>query len=391
MGRDGADLFAGRPVTATVTATAPVILQFGTSRFLQAHVDLFAEEARAAGQAVSPIVIVQTTNDPERARRLAGFADPAGFPVILRGLRDGARYERTVQVRSVREGLSAGADWEGLAALAGRATHIVSNTGDTGYAIPDSDRTAPADDTVPASFCGLLTALLHRRWRTGQPGLTMLPCELVVRNGDVLRAAITGLARDQRRDAAFIAWLERECVWANTLVDRIVSEPLSPAGAVAEPYALWAIERQAGLVLPFTHPDIVPTDDLERYERLKLHILNLGHTWLAARWHAQGGPDGQTVRAALADAETRDALDRVMAQEVLPGFAAHGMAEDARDYIATTLERFANPYLDHRLSDIFGGHAAKVKKRIGGFIRWVDGSGRTVAMPELQALAAQSG
>ena len=123
---------------------AAVLLQFGTSRFLQAHVDLFAEEARAAGQAVPPIVIVQTTRDPERARRLAGFADPAGFPVILRGLRDGMRDERTVQVRSVREGLSAAGDWDRLVDLTvGAATHIVSNTGDSGYAIPDADRTAP--------------------------------------------------------------------------------------------------------------------------------------------------------------------------------------------------------------------------------------------------------
>ncbi|CAM3123129.1 MULTISPECIES: mannitol dehydrogenase family protein [Sphingomonas] len=369
---------------------APVILQFGTSRFLQAHVDLFAEEARTGGQVVPPIAIVQTTRDPERARRLAGFADPAGFPVILRGLRDGQRDERTVQVRSVREGLSAAGDWDRLVELAvGAATHIVSNTGDSGYAIPDDDRTAPAKGQVPASFCGMLTELLHRRWQAGGAAITLLPCELVVRNGDMLRAAIHGLAQGQGREAAFLNWLERDCLWANTLVDRIVSEPLSPAGAVAEPYALWAIERQPGLILPFTHPDIVLTDNLDRYERLKLHILNLGHSWLAARWHAGGGAADQTVRVALADPDTRAALERVMAEEVLPGFAARGMADEARDYIATTLDRFANPFLDHRLADIFQGHAAKIEKRVGGFVRWVDSAGETVAMPELRALAAK--
>lgn len=200
----------------------------------------------------------------------------------------------------------------------------------------------------------MLTELLHRRWQGGGAGVTLLPCELVVRNGDVLRAAIQGLARDQGRGAAFLEWLEHECVWANTLVDRIVSEPLHPAGAVAEPYALWAIERQPGLALPFSHPDIVLADDLEPYERLKLHILNLGHSWLAGRWHDGGGAADQTVRAALADSDTRMTLERVMAEEVLPGFAARGMADEAHAYIATTLERFANPFLDHRLSDIFG-------------------------------------
>lgn len=368
-----------------------MILQFGTSRFLQAHVDLFAEQARAAGQPVPPIVIVQTTRDPERARRLAGFADPAGFPVILRGLRDGTRYEQTVQVRSVHEGLSAAGDWNRLVDLAvGAATHIVSNTGDSGYAIPDEDRVAPGEGQVPVSFGGMLTELLHRRWQAEGAGVTLLPCELVVRNGDVLHATIRGLAQDQGREAAFLDWLERDCIWANTLVDRIVSEPLHPAGAVAEPYALWAIEHQRRLTLPFSHPDIVLADDLDRYERLKLHILNLGHSWLAARWHDGGGAADQTVRAALADPDTRTALDRVMTEEVLPGFAAHGMADEARTYIATTLERFENPFLDHRLSDIFGGHAAKIDKRIGGFIRWVDASGERVAMPELRALAGRA-
>ena len=49
-----------------------MILQFGTSRFLQAHVDLFAWEAAVAGQRVPQIAIVQVSGDAERARRLPG-------------------------------------------------------------------------------------------------------------------------------------------------------------------------------------------------------------------------------------------------------------------------------------------------------------------------------
>ena len=79
-------------------------------------------------------------------------------------------------------------------------------------------------------------------------------------------------------------WIGEDCVWVNSLVDRIVSEPLEPLGAVAEPYALWAIEDQPGLELPCRHADVVVTNDLKRYERLKLFILNLGHTCLAEIW-----------------------------------------------------------------------------------------------------------
>lgn len=61
-----------------------------------------------------------------------------------------------------------------------------------------------------------------------------------------------------------------------------------------------------------------------------------------------------------------DILDR----EVLPGFAARGMADQARDYMAITIERFENPFLDHRLSDISQNHAAKIGHRITAFLDW---------------------
>ncbi|WP_294195428.1 mannitol dehydrogenase family protein [uncultured Sphingomonas sp.] len=348
-----------------------MIVQFGTSRFLQAHVDLFASEARDAGQDVPGITIVQTTDDTERAKRLAAFADPAGFPVIVRGIEAGAPVERTVRVRSVVDGLQATRDREVLIALIrDRATHIVSNTGDLGYRV------------APGSFPTILHDALHARWQAGGAGVTMLPCELVSRNGDVLRDTVAGLAED----AAFAAWLTRDCRWVNTLVDRIVSTPLEPAGAIAEPYALWAVETQPGLAMPFTHPAIVLTDDLERFERLKLHILNLGHTWLADRWARAGAVPGVTVRAAMADPATRAALEHVMAAEVVPGFAAHGLGEAAATYVATTLERFDNPFLDHLLSDIHAHHPQKIAKRVGGFVSWV---GDGAALPELRALAAR--
>ena len=42
------------------------IIQFGTSRFLQAHVDLFVHQARREGQKVGPITVVKTTPGADR-------------------------------------------------------------------------------------------------------------------------------------------------------------------------------------------------------------------------------------------------------------------------------------------------------------------------------------
>lgn len=367
-----------------------MILQFGTSRFLQAHVALFAHQAREAGQSVPDIVVVKTTSGNARSARLAGFADPCGYRVILRGISGGTRIDHEICVKSVVGGLSAEHDWPAILAIAtGKLSHIVSNTGDQGYDTVPGEPVDLAAMTAPNSFPAMVLAVLHARWRAGGTGVVIMPCELVRRNGSVLCAIVTALAAANRCEPAFIEWLETACTWANTLVDRIVSGALEPAGAIAEPYALWAIENCDGLVLPFDHPAMVVTDNLDRFERLKLHILNLGHTWLAERWWQNGAPPQLTVRDSLGDPATRAAFDALFADEVIPGFASHALADDAITYLANTLERFANPFLDHRLADIHVGHAAKITKRIGAFVDWVDATPNPPRLTTLRTLAGR--
>jgi tagaturonate reductase len=242
---------------------------------------------------------------------------------------------------------------------------------------------------VPESFPGKLAALLHHRWRQGAAPITLLPCELLNRNGAVLQGLVIELAGQAGAEAGFIAWLRERVVWADTLVDRIVSAPLEPIGAVAEPYALWAVERRPGLVLPFEHPSLRLAASLEPFERLKLHILNLGHSFLAEIFLREGLEAGTTVKAMLADPAIAARLDALYAGEVLPGFAAQGMAEEARAYVATTLDRFRNPFLEHRVADIAQNHGLKVARRIGAFIDWVAGREAALPMPVLRALVAR--
>jgi tagaturonate reductase len=368
------------------------IIQFGTSRFLQAHVDLFVHEARVAGQTAGPIAVVQASGSAERAGRVAAFGVPGGYPVIIRGVENGTAIERKVTVTSIDRGLAAARDWEALGVLfADEADYIVSNMGDTGYDISDADRGPQLlEGGVPASFPGKLTALLHQRWRAGGRFLTVLPCELVNRNGRVLQAAVLQLAEQAQAPDAFLDWLRDGVLWTDTLVDRIVSAPLEPIGAVAEPYAIWVIERRPGLVPPCEHPCILLADDLEPFERLKLHILNLGHTVLADLWRTEDRLADETVREILADPTIRSRLDAVYANEVLPGFAAHGMGDQAKAYVATTLDRFLNPFLDHRLADIAQNHATKVERRIAAFLDWIAGDANRPATPVLDAVVARN-
>ncbi len=375
------------PAGAEDASMSARIIQFGTSRFLQAHVALFVHEAREAGQAVGPVTVVQVSGSPERAGRVAAFGRPEGYPVVVRGLDDGTPVERRITVRSVDRGLSAHADWDDLRAhFAGPVGFVVSNTGDRGYEVAPEDRGSHLlSGSVPHSFPGKLAALLHHRWREGGGSLMVLPCELMNRNGDVLKRLVRDLAEQAGAGADFLGWLDERVPFANTLVDRIVSEPIEPVGAVAEPYALWAIERAPGVALPFQHPSVVLADDLEPFERLKLHVLNLGHSVLADIWLRGNRAPDETVRAILEDEEVRERLLGLYRDEIVPGFDARGMGKEARDYVEVTLERFRNPYLDHRLADIAQNHATKVERRLSAFRDWI-ADGRDA--PETPAILA---
>ena len=129
---------------------------------------------------------------------------------------------------------------------------------------------------MPHSFPAKLLALLWARWKAGGAPLDVFPCELISRNGEILRDIVIDLGQEISLPERFLDWLRGHVLWANTLVDRIVSEAIEPVGAVAEPYALWAIERQPGLVPLCRHASVVMVDDLELFERLKLNILKSG-------------------------------------------------------------------------------------------------------------------
>src|SRR5690554_1883927 len=90
------------------------ILQFGTSRFLQAHADLFVSEALARGEALGRITVVQTTTSPASRSRVEAFNRLPSFPVHIRGLDSGAVVDRVVEVDSVAQAFDANESWEAV-------------------------------------------------------------------------------------------------------------------------------------------------------------------------------------------------------------------------------------------------------------------------------------
>ena len=185
---------------STDTHTAPAltqpILQFGTSRFLQAHVDLFVSEAleRGDADAIGGIAVVQTTDNPDSAARVAALSNGDGYPVRIRGIQGGKVIDTTQQCRAIREAAQATRDWARVReAMCGPVRIVVSNTADRGYLLDErDDATAVASpDHVPHSFPAKLLVLLHARWqRIPDAPLSIFPCELIEKNGDTLRGRV---------------------------------------------------------------------------------------------------------------------------------------------------------------------------------------------------------
>ena len=370
------------------------ILQFGSSRFLQAHVDLFVSQALAREQAVGGIMVVQTTGNAASSRRIAALASQPSYPVQIRGLAGGVEVNQLLTGAAIRAAVHAQTDWPlVLRAICTTVQLIVSNTGDQGYLLDPHDTPVllAEPERVPNSFPAKLLVLLHARWRAMPDApLSIYPCELVSRNGEVLRGVVSTLAEQWSLPDAFIVYLRDHCIWLNSLVDRIVSAALEPVGAIAEPYALWAIERQAGMIVPCSHPAVVLTDSLDDFERRKLWLLNLGHTYLAELWLAGRLHPQATVLEAMHDPAVRAELESVWSEEVLPVFAALGQDRAAREYLDELRERLLNTFLAHRIADIAQNHAHKKLRRIAPVLEYARQAGLKVPQPRLRMALASA-
>jgi len=339
------------------------ILQFGAGKFLRAFADLFVDEANAAGQNVGRIAVVQSTGDD----RAAALNRQGGkYHVWVRGYENGETVQRLQAVGSVSRALHAGTQWDAVRELARSPDlrFVLSNTTEAGFSLDDADT---PDMTPPRSFPAKLLVLLKERFDAGLPPLTVIPCELMEGNATLLRQTLLAVGANWGYPPAFLAWLENECVFLNTLVDRIVSgtpkeHPLlaeDPMLIVAEPFAFFALESNPK-AYPFADlPAIVRTPDVKPYFLRKVRILNAAHTALLIKAKPRGFA---LVREAIADAELGAWLEKLLFDEIVPTLGDR--VDGGESFARQTLDRFRNPFLDHKFSDIALHHASKVRIRL---------------------------
>ena len=182
-----------------------------------------------------------------------------------------------------------------------------------------------------------------------------MPCELLDDNAIKLQGIVLRLADAWGLPAEFKAWVEHECVWLSSLVDRIVPGPPAehplladdPLLLMAEPFAFWALESNPRAAHWVEHPAILRTPDVKPYFLRKVRILNGAHTALVAK---VGVERFATVREALDDDETRAWLKRLLFDEIVP--TLEGRVDGPEQFARQVIERFRNPFLNHRLDSI---------------------------------------
>ncbi len=356
------------------------ILQFGEGNFLRAFVDWMVDILNEQGDFDGNVVAVQPI-----AQGLAGLINSQDglYTTVLRGMQGGERVEQLRPITTLSRVLNPyeADDWISYLRVAESPDlrFVVSNTTEAGIAYVEE---AYHPEQVQQSFPAKVCALLHHRYThySGDPskGLIFIPCELIDRNGEMLKTIVLRHSNEWGLDAGFTAWVEASCDFLNSLVDRIVpGYPKGEAAAIeqqlgyrdqvmvsAEIFHLWVIEYkkrsyEQELPLHAAGLNVIWTDDMSFYRTRKVRILNGAHTMSVLAAY-QAGLD--TVQDCIAD---KALLYPFMYHGIFDEIIASmdGSKEELAHYAADVLERFENPYNPHRLLSISLNSVSKFKTR----------------------------
>ena len=364
--------------TANSTTQRPVkVLQFGEGNFLRGFVDWIIDilnektDFNGAVEVVQPIDkgIVHLINQQDGL-----------YHVLLEGLQNGQPTQETRLITCITHALNPYEDYKSYLKRGENPEleFIISNTTEAGISFEAADA---SPDTIPSSFPGKLTALLYRRFQTfngaADKALTIIPCELIEKNGENLRQTVLQFAQHWNLPQEFTSWIENNTIFCNTLVDRIV--PGFPKDNIkdiqadlgfednlvvkAEPFHLWVIEAPASVAkaFPTDQADLQVkfVDDLTPYRTRKVRILNGAHTTLVPVAYLQGI---RTVREAVEDEKAGTFIREAIFEEIIPTLDLS--AKELEQFANDVMERFQNPFIRHELASIALNSVSKYKVRV---------------------------
>ena len=367
------------------------VMQFGEGNFLRAFVnywfDLANEKAGWNGKCclVQPIApgLANMINEQEGL-----------YTLYLRGSEKGRKVDDKRVISSVSRCLNP-YEAEGFREMMKLAESddlelIVSNTTEAGIVY---DPACQIEDAPCASFPGKLTQVLLRRWQAGKPGVVVLACELIDNNGKELLKCVNQYIDQWGLEEGFRNYVNQECTFCGSLVDRIVPGRIRDAAEVAaleekhgyadplldvgEVFGLWVIEGDASLTdrLPFhaagLDANVFVAPDMTPYKKRKVRILNGAHTGFVLGAYL-GGFD--IVRDCMADETVLGFMNKMLLQEIVPILPLD--QEDCKNFAAAVQDRFNNPFVNHELMSISLNSTAKWRARnMPSFLEYIEATG----------------
>lgn len=346
------------------------IIQFGTGNFLRGFADYFVDKLNKENLYDGKIVIVSPT-DSKQVDLIN--AQQGRYNLYLRGIENGKEICERTEIHSISRAVNPYRDFDAYLALAENPDFrfIISNTTEAGIVFSADDQFT---DKPAGSFPAKLTQLLYARYTAGLNGFVILACELIDDNAKQLKKCVLEYAHLWNLGEDFCNWVSNENDFCSTLVDRIVTGyPKDEAEQLcseigyndnlldtAEPYHLWVIEGnyENELSLQKAGLNVIWTDDVKAYKKMKVRILNGSHTSLVFPSLLCGV---ETVKQSLDDKELNRFLNTCLFDCILPVL---GDTAENRQFANAVLERFANPYIKHMWQSISLNSASKFTARV---------------------------
>lgn len=366
-----------RPAYAR-NATTIGIVHFGVGAFHRAHQAVYVDDLLADDPRWAICGVSLNSRDVREALQPQD------------GLYTLALLGQTPQLRvigSIREVLAARGQGDAvLARLAHPDVRLVTLTiTEKGYCLAGEHLDLDHPDIVhdldspfaPVSAVGYLVEGLRRRRDVGLPPYTVLSCDNLPDNGGKLRRAVLQFA--ERLDEELALWIAAHTTFPRSMVDSITPATddalrervadglhLTDAWPVQrERYTQWVIEDAFCNGRPaFERVGATMSDEIAGYDKAKLRLLNAPHSALAYLGSLMGI---ETVAQAMATPVLATFVERLMREAIAPNVAAP-RGFDAQRYAGAILERFRNPAIQHRLSQIAWDGSQKIPVRLLGTI-----------------------
>lgn len=262
-------------------------------------------------------------------------------------------------------------------------THIYTLTiTEKGYCLgPDGDLDSSHqgiahdlhEPRAPVTAVGVLVEALRQRFAAGIAPPTVISCDNLANNGNLLFNAVVQFAGLVNKELA--RKIEDTVCFPCTMVDSITPATDDALRSVVaretglidmlpvqrESFIQWVIEnRFSGPRPEWEAAGAILTGDVAYYENAKLRMLNGTHSPLAYLGSLMGI---ETVCQAINNPVLSAFVDRLMYSEIVPSVEpVSGM--DLNEYAAAILSRYKNPAIKHHLSQIAWDGTQKIPIRI---------------------------